>query len=633
MISFHVPKKFWVQSVTLAALLGPSTLSQGTILKDQKNLDWASRRDLTSQQFSSAFQTYKSQGYMMIDIDAYQVGSSLRYSMVWRENKDGRKWAEHRDLTSRRYNELWQDYKSKGYRPLDLTTYKKGSQILYAGIWVENKEGLGWSSHRNLSGQEYGAIFQEKSSNGFRLVDMEAYFHNGSVKYSAIWYKNTQNKPWIQLRNLSRSEYQEEVNKKAENGFMVVDFESYDTANGKKYAAIWEKKPGYRHQVLTNRNETSFANLWRQYRDEGYRLVDFERHGNLYSGIWVENSSRLRYSKKSELDTLIKDYRSEHNLPGISVAVIRNGSHLYKRGFGFADIAKNKAAHSETVYLTASVAKAIGGTLAAKLEHEQRLRSGKRFSLDLGNRTDTYINNLPNHHNHTLEELLSHRSCMGHYDLIPNQTNHYSTALAATQNIWDVDLLDDCDIGDDSNYSTPAFTVLAAALEGATGRSIKNLLNNELFSPYDLGIRVQFSSSQLPNNYERAIPYGNNNNPSSYSNNSWKVLGGGMEASPIELSRFGWKLLKGDIMNKTARDDRLWARSSTVNSYGLGWVVRTRDSRRVVEHNGSWTGSRTYLRIYRDNGLVISIMSNSRSGHSGGDISTLTSDIANTILN
>ena len=101
----------------------------------------------------------------------------------------------------------------------------------------------------------------------------------------------------------------------------------------------------------------------------------------------MENASRFDYPRKGTLDSIITDYRSDNNLPGISVVVIRNGQVIYRRGFGFADVSEGKVAHGETVYNAASVAKVIGATLAGKLEAEDRLRDGTTFSLDLTNRT------------------------------------------------------------------------------------------------------------------------------------------------------------------------------------------------------------------------------------------------------
>ncbi|WP_086765427.1 serine hydrolase [Nostoc sp. 106C] len=344
-----------------------------------------------------------------------------------------------------------------------------------------------------------------------------------------------------------------------------------------KYAiAFRERKQGFGWQTRTDRTEKEFANLWRQYRDEGYRIVDFERYstpnGTRYGGIWVENDSRFRYNRKGNIDSIIETYRKANNLPGISVAIIQNGQMIYRRGFGFADVNDNKVAHGETIYNAASVSKVIGGTLAAKLENERRLRNGATFNLDLTRPTSTYLTNitnangsgtvsLPSFHKHTVEQLLSHLSCVAHYPGnttpgISNQTTHYTTAIAAVQKIWNTGLVTktanggSCTIGTTWSYSTPAFTFVAAVLESATGRTIDQLLQDEIFTPYGLSsMRVQYASSSLPSDYDRASPYDDDNKEVSYTDSSWKVLGGGIETDAVDLARFGWKVLNGEILN------------------------------------------------------------------------------------
>lgn len=625
----------------IATCLGlAASQASATILKDQKDLGWASHRDLTSSQFSTHFNNYKNKGYMMIDVDGYSTPSGLRYSMVWRKNTDGRAWAEHRNLTSSQYSQKWNEYKNLGYRPLDIAAYPSGSSTLYAGIWVKNTEGLSWSSHRNLTSTQYGDLYSQKRAAGFRLVDMEAYNTSSGLRYSAIWYENKDNTVWTQYRNMTRSSYQTKVNELSSQGYTVVDFESYQSGSNTRYAAIWEKKPGYASQVRTDRTETAFANLWRQYRDMGYRLVDFERYstenGDRYGGVWVENNARFRYSKKSDIDEVVQTYLEDNDLPGISVSVMQNGQSLYRRGFGYADLAQGKWAHSETIYNAASVSKVIGGTLAAKLEQKQELENGVSFNLDLSNPTRNYVSGLPRHHTHTVDELLSHTGCIGHYDTTPaiaNQTTHYTNAQSAVNSIDNTALITDCTPGSNRSYSTPGFTFVAAALEGATGRTINSLLSTELFNAHDLtDMRVQFAGNNLVSDYERAVPYNNNNTPTQYSDNSWKVLGGGIETSAYELTRFGSKLLNGSIMSAATRDNRLWSPVNSASSNGLAWFRGSQGGKRIVDHSGSWTGANSYIRIYRDDGVVISVMSN-RRGHTVGTVSSLATAIANIVFN
>jgi hypothetical protein len=140
-----------------------------------------------------------------------------------------------------------------------------------------------------------------------RLIDMEVYPTPGGLRYAAIWVENRDNREWAQLRDMTRESYQQNVDQRSAQGFRVVDFEAWRTAGGVRYAAIWEKRPGNRaFQVRTDRNAQQFADLWAQYRDEGYRLHDFERYdtpnGPRYAGIWVENDARFRHPRKAQID-------------------------------------------------------------------------------------------------------------------------------------------------------------------------------------------------------------------------------------------------------------------------------------------------------------------------------------------
>lgn len=617
--------------------------THAAILAFDKGIGWASFRDLSSSEFSKKFHQYKKAGYIMIDVDAYSASGGTRYAMVWRKNTDNRGWAEYRGMTSEKYNERWKAFRKKGYRPIDIESYRVGNKQRYAGIWVQNKEGYGWSSRRNLTAQQYADYFQAQKNKGYRIIDMEAYPTGNGIRYSAIWVQNKEKIQWAQLRDMDRSRYQKEVNERSKKGFIIVDYESYKIGNKRYYAAIWEKRSGYATQVRTNRSALQFANLWREYRDKGYRLIDFERDGAKYGGVWVENASRYRYNKKAQINSLVSQYKSDNTLPGISVAVVKDGSTIYRRGFGHADKGAGKVAHGGTVYLAASISKAIGGTIAVKLQDENRLRNGSQVSLNLNNTTRSYLTHvrqsngsrvtLPRRHTHTVAQLASHLGCIEHYDGPEPSTKHYATAIDALPQIWNAAFVSPCAVGTNRNYSTHAFTYVGAVLEKVTGKTAAQLIRSEIAAPYNLNtMRALYSSSNIPSDYDRAKPYRSNNTPTSFSNNSWKIFGGGIEVSAVDLARFGWKVLDGTIVDADARDNVLWTRVNSSQSNGIAWTVRSRGGRRVAEHGGSWTGARSQLRVYRDDGLVIAVMSN-RSNHTVGSLSSLTEDIANVVLN
>ena len=303
--------------------------------------------------------------------------------------------------------------------------------------------------------------------------------------------------------------------------------------------------------------------------------------------------------------------------------MVGNGTTVYRRGFGWAEVDQQKAAHGETVYLAASVSKVIGGTLAAKLEDEGQLADGTPVALDLTDPTSTYVANLPAAHSHTVQDLLAHLGCLWHYSTGPEPPGgFYSTATNAMQQIWNTPPLAGCTIGVSRNYSTHGFTFVGAVLEQATGRPIDRLVKEEIAEGYGLSsLRAQFETSSLPSNYERAAPYNDAGFETSYEDSSWKVLGGGIEVSAVDLADFGWKTLNAQIVDAAARDNRLWTRVRSTQPNGLAWEVRSVGGKRVAEHGGSWSGARSHLRVYRDDGLVIAILSN-RRGHDPSVLAT-----------
>ena len=356
------------------------------------------------------------------------------------------------------------------------------------------------------------------------------------------------------------------------------------------------------------------------------------------------------YWEPDDIDTLVEDYRTDNSsgslIPGISVAVVEGGETVYADGFGYAHHFGGSFvdATAESVYLTASVSKVIGATLAAKLEADPTV------DLDLTDATSDYLPVekpddaddwwVPVHEehvdSHTLEDLLWHLGCVPHYDTTPgieNTVEHYPSATQAGTYVWEERLLDDCTIGlgADYSYSTHSFTLLGAALEHASGQNISDLLQDELFAPHGLdSLRAQFAEEELPDNPHRVTPFSGLISSSGYQDNSWKVLGGGIEGNAIDLAHFGWLVANGDFGDDVR--DRLWDPHlffSGGRDRSLGWWVGADDhGRQFAEHGGSWTGARAWLRVYQDDDVAISVLTN-RTSHSPAD---LVDDIADVVL-
>jgi len=605
------------------------------------DLDWPLGRDSVAESLGllDYGREIDRRNYVTTDLEFVRfptLGSGFS-SIAQRRPDPGMTWEERRDLTPAQYEARNREFREAGLRPIDVEAYDAPGGIRYAGVWVTNVEGIDWRAEPVLTDEEYGDLFRDRREDGFRLMDMEAYTVPEGRRFAAIWYRSCDNTNWRQLRGMTVAEYQQTVDSLDALGYRIVDLESYRTPNGQRYAAIWEQvgEPSA-WAVRSGRTLNQYLNFHRLYTDLGFRLVDFEAYetdnGLRYAGVWAENHPRYRFALRPIADDTVQAYRSLHSIPGISVAIIQGGELIYSRGFGWADSAAAMEAHSRTVYPTASIAKAIGGTLAARLE--------ARGLVDLTRPTADYLDSLPAHHTHTVEQLLAKTGCVPHYDEGREPTEQaYTWQIDALRTIWADSLLLRCMPGSAYHYSTHGFTYLGAVLEAVTGKTIERLVADEIASP--LGLRsLKKAQGQAagvtmgPRDYHLSAAYSYDSVQARsivrrLEDSSWKMLGGGFQMDVQDLAWFGWAHLDGGLLSDSVRDNRLWrpltgglslwdttsAPRSAAPSTALGWEALVDGSR--ANHGGSATGARTELRIYRTEDLVIAIMSNQRETSTG----------------
>lgn len=606
---------------------------------DPNGVEWQSWRDLTTTEFGDKFNELVDD-YRMIDVEAYETRSGMRYAGVWRLNTDNRKWAERRDLSDTEYSMWWQTYKAEGMRPIDVEAYQVGGVWNFAGVWVENCEKLGWASFRNISDQEFSDRFTEYSGKGYRPIDIEASPANDATLYSVIWLENDDNTQWIELRDMSESVYTSNFQSFLSQGYRALDVESYIQGGVQRYAAIWVRNTNGRGWAAwRDMSQQGWANKWRELTDRGYRPIDIDVYptptGEMqYLGVWRQDGDRNDWADKDAVDNRVQQFMSDYNLVGISAVIIKDGKVVYRRGFGFADAAANKEAWSKTIYRTASVAKSITGIVAMRLVDQD--------FIDLDLPTRDYVPSLPAFHTHTLRNLLSHRACIRHY--IANDPVWNSPGYAYAQDalvLFENDPLQGfnggavqvCNAPNQAySYSTHGFTIFAAACEVAVGNvPYSQILTAEISDPF--GISTLKQEDRSDGEYERSEIYDTSGNPiASPFDVTWKLAGGGMEISTYDLARMGMMLIDNQLMPNTLRTE-MWTPPDGLSSYALAWGTGTHLGRPVRTHNGAQEGARTVWRLYPNDRLSIAVMTSIQINEtSGNSIDDLARDIATIVL-
>jgi len=375
---------------------------------DPDETGWASVRNYTSEAFAADFNTRKDD-YILLDIEVDNISGKERVSGVWQENLDGRRWSEHRNMTSSLFNERWNEYNDAGYRLIDQESYVLGGDRYYAGIWIENLEEHAWASYRNLTSSQFSDYF-ELFKDTHALIDFEAYPMGDSIRYAGAWVENTGNTEWLLRRDLTDAEFSADFSAYKEL-YRIHDVESYQVAGEQRYAAIWIRNTNGRKWLeIRDMDAKDYRNRWLRYRDLGYRLTDFEQYetseGLRYAGVWRQNSDRPDWALRATVNDLAGTFLDTNSVSGLGVAIVHQGEVLYKRGFGYQDD-DDTWYSAQTLNRLASVSKAVGGVLLYRLAELNQ--------IDPLAATSDYVPDLPSHHTHTLAQLASNRSGVGHY--------------------------------------------------------------------------------------------------------------------------------------------------------------------------------------------------------------------------
>jgi hypothetical protein len=433
---------------------------------DRREAAWASVRDLSSAQFAADFERRKNDGLMPIDVDVIDAGGE-RVSAVWQSNPDGRGWHLWRNLTSAQFGDKWTEYRAQGYILIDQDSYTLSGNRYYAGIWIQNKEGLAWTSFRNATSSQYAAKFTEYRDAGYLPLDIEAYPYDGEVRYAAIWVENNESRSWIALRDMSSSSYGTNFQNYA-GAYRVMDLESYRRNGAQNYAAVWiQEDLGRGWYAYRDLSSKGYGDKWKQLRDAGYRVTDFEEYptafGTEYLAIWRQTNDRPSWTHRAAVDAQLEKAMSDFDIPGMSVAIAVDGDFKYMRGFGHANVLDGTIAYSGTIFRLASGSKAVAGALGLDLE--------ERGLIDLNRSTRSYVPSLPTFHTHKVWHTLTNRSGIGHYDEngSPSPLADFATAVAALGFFKNNPL--QYVPGAGTLYSTHAYTAAGRRLRGRARRA------------------------------------------------------------------------------------------------------------------------------------------------------------------
>lgn len=409
-----------------------------------------------------------------------------------------------------------------------------------------------------------------------------------------------------------------------------------------------EISPAEKHQYLVklNNNQFAFFRLMQDgvdlkittYSPEGEKLEDFDspngKNGpELFSitsdkkgdyiievspfdekeptGNYVLSAQAIRpkaVSQSDKVDELFTPWDSK-DTPGASVAVVREGKIIYKKGYGIANLEYDIPNSPSTIFHIASVSKQFTVFSILLLEKEGKLK--------LEDDIRKYIPEVPDFGKTiTLRHLASHTSGMrDQWNLLSMAgwrmddviTKEHVLKLVSKQKELNFNP------GEEYFYCNTGFTLLAEVVARVSEQSFAEFTQANIFEP------LQMTNTLFYDDHEkivrnRAYSYYANNNGYKKSVLSYANVGATSLFTTVEdLSLWSTNFSKLKVGNKEIVDKmNTLAVLNNGKTFGgaLGQFVGEYKGLKEIQHGGADAGYRSYLTRFPDEDFSVIVFSN-----------------------
>ena len=324
--------------------------------------------------------------------------------------------------------------------------------------------------------------------------------------------------------------------------------------------------------------------------------------------IYKEDQSSID-AARNHLKGLIRECK----IPGISIAVSKEGQIVWSEAFGYADLNNKVMAKTTTLFRVASVSKSFTAAGMMKLVENKK--------LNLHASVQQYVPEFPDKGYPITSDLLaSHQAGVRNYwdDSEALNTIHYDSVITSVEKFKNDRLL--FIPGTNFEYSNYGYVLLSAVIERASRKDFLSFMHEDVFQPlgmiFTIPDQVKDSNIAKSTFYDHVTPYSLNGEivVSPYNDFSCKWGSGGFLSTAEDLVRFANGHISGNknIFLKKQSIDSLFKRRVSkmgIIGYCYGWMT-ARDPylRRVYFHFGASSGGTSVLIIYPNKKLLLLLL-------------------------
>jgi CubicO group peptidase (beta-lactamase class C family) len=328
---------------------------------------------------------------------------------------------------------------------------------------------------------------------------------------------------------------------------------------------------------------------------------------------------------ETAVDAAAREVLDHSGVPGLSVAVVRDGHIVLERAWGRARLDPPVPAAAGMRFAIGSVSKEF---LAASL---LLLQEDGRVSLD--DPVAKYFPGLTRAADIRIRDLLSHTSGYRDYwpqDYVPGFMQHPISAEQLLAD-WAGRPLD-FEPGAQWQYSNTGYVLAATIAQRVAGEPLFDYMHRRIFAP--LGMASPYDVDRAPLPAEDAGGYLRYAmgplRPAPKEGAGWLFGAGGLAMTAADLARWDMGLMHGTLLRPASFAQMASAvrlANGTSAQYGYGLFVRMVSGRRMLEHDGEVSGFTAENELFPDQDAAIIVLANEDAVSAAADLADRIRDL------
>ncbi len=322
---------------------------------------------------------------------------------------------------------------------------------------------------------------------------------------------------------------------------------------------------------------------------------------------------------KDSLDNFIKREIKHWRLPGLAIAIVKDGKVAFMKGYGYADKNKKTPVTENTVFQIASCSKAFTGTSLALLEQYGKLR------LD-----DKVIKYLPYFKMNeqwltqqiTIRDVLSHRIGFGTFQSDFTNFNSTKSRKQLIENM--VNVTPKHGLREAYGYCNLGFITAGEIIPAVCDTSWDDYLKHHFFIPLEMkstsSLQKDFFTSANASKAYTIVDTAlieieamalDNVGPSASVSSSVNDMSKWLMMQLADGKYNNKQVVPANVISNTRISNTIVGEGegngNNFENYGLGWFLKDEGSKKVVMHDGGVNGflSKTVLIPEENTGFVI----------------------------